>query len=242
MRWIYISPHLDDAVLSCGGLIREQTSSKTIVEIWTVCAGDPPEGELSHFAQQLHEEWGTGSETPARRRLEDIAACQRLGSRYRHLSFLDCIYRQSPDGTWLYPDGESIQATLAPQDDATIKTLQTFLATTLKPDDILVCPLSVGNHVDHQLVRLACEKLKRPILYYADVPYIFDQPEQLLEFSISLLLQTYPFSQHSLESWQEAIQIYTSQFDSLFDTLDSMRDLITSYYGINHGINFWKSI
>ena len=25
MRWIYLSPHLDDAVLSCGGLIFEQS-------------------------------------------------------------------------------------------------------------------------------------------------------------------------------------------------------------------------
>ena len=27
MRWIYLSPHFDDAVLSCGGLIWEQTHS-----------------------------------------------------------------------------------------------------------------------------------------------------------------------------------------------------------------------
>jgi len=40
MRWIYISPHFDDAVLSCGGLIWEQTHKGITVEIWTVCAGD----------------------------------------------------------------------------------------------------------------------------------------------------------------------------------------------------------
>lgn len=241
MRWIYLSPHLDDAVLSCGGLIREQTLSKTIVEIWTVCAGDAPEGELSSFAQQLHKEWETGTETPARRRLEDMAACQRLGSRYRHLSFQDCIYRQGSDGKWLYPDNESIQSALAPQDDAAIKTLQTFLATTLKPDDVIVCPLSVGNHVDHQLVRQACEKLKRPIFYYADVPYIFNYPAQLIDSTGSMRSQTYPFSLQALGSWQEAILIYESQFDSLYLTVDSMRDLITRYYEKEQGITLWKS-
>ncbi|MBA4379671.1 MAG: PIG-L family deacetylase, partial [Anaerolinea sp.] len=58
MRWIYISPHLDDAVLSCGGLIWEQSHAGTQVEIWTVCTGDPPEGPLSPFAEVLHAEWG----------------------------------------------------------------------------------------------------------------------------------------------------------------------------------------
>jgi len=39
MRWIYLSPHFDDAVLSCGGLIFDQTCGGTAVEIWTVFAG-----------------------------------------------------------------------------------------------------------------------------------------------------------------------------------------------------------
>jgi hypothetical protein len=35
MRWIYLSPHLDDAALSAGGLIYEQTQAGIQVEIWT---------------------------------------------------------------------------------------------------------------------------------------------------------------------------------------------------------------
>jgi LmbE family N-acetylglucosaminyl deacetylase len=33
MRWIYLSPHFDDAVLSCGGLIFDQAQAGTPVEI-----------------------------------------------------------------------------------------------------------------------------------------------------------------------------------------------------------------
>ncbi len=62
MRWIYISPHFDDAVLSCGGLIWEQTHSGIPVEIWTIMAGDPPLGaESTPLARQLHDRWQTAS-------------------------------------------------------------------------------------------------------------------------------------------------------------------------------------
>ncbi len=61
MRWIYISPHLDDAALSAGGFIYEQILDDNPVEIWTIVCGFPPPGELTPFAQALHQEWGTGS-------------------------------------------------------------------------------------------------------------------------------------------------------------------------------------
>ena len=47
MRWIYLSPHLDDAVFSAGGLIYEQTQAGTPVEIWTIMCGDPHLTEYS---------------------------------------------------------------------------------------------------------------------------------------------------------------------------------------------------
>ena len=49
--WIYLSPHFDDAVLSCGWLIWQQAQAGQRVEIWTVCAGEIPPGPLTPFAQ-----------------------------------------------------------------------------------------------------------------------------------------------------------------------------------------------
>ena len=39
MRWVYLSPHLDDAVFSAGGLIYEQAQGGLPVEIWTYNLG-----------------------------------------------------------------------------------------------------------------------------------------------------------------------------------------------------------
>ena len=70
MAWIYLSPHFDDAVLSCGGLIWEQVRRGERVEIWTVCAGAIPPGPLSPFAAELHARWGTGMASVEARRAE----------------------------------------------------------------------------------------------------------------------------------------------------------------------------
>lgn len=79
MKTIYLSPHLDDAALSCGGLVWMQAQAGERVEIWTMCAGDPPEGRLSDYAQAHHERWGLGREAVAARREEDARSCNILG-------------------------------------------------------------------------------------------------------------------------------------------------------------------
>ena len=96
MRWIYLSPHLDDAVLSAGGLIHDQAKSGIPVEIWTFMSGYPPEGEFSQFAELQHHMWGFPSAEAAvsTRREEDERAAAIVGASAVHLDFLDCIYRR----------------------------------------------------------------------------------------------------------------------------------------------------
>ena len=89
MKWIYISPHLDDAVFSCGGTIWEQICRGEAVEIWTMCAGDPPPGLLTPFAETLHQRWGTGFDSLAERRTEDYAAAAVLGASIVHFDIPD---------------------------------------------------------------------------------------------------------------------------------------------------------
>ncbi len=49
MRYVYLSPHPDDAALSAAGLIHDLTQTGNAVEIWNLFCGFPPEGELSPF-------------------------------------------------------------------------------------------------------------------------------------------------------------------------------------------------
>src|SRR5512140_2145170 len=97
MRWIYLSPHLDDAVFSAGGLIYDQARAGLPVEIWTFMAGYPdPQAGVSPLAQSIQTLWGFASaeETVRMRREEDQRAAALLGARTLHFDFLDCIYRR----------------------------------------------------------------------------------------------------------------------------------------------------
>ena len=170
MRWIYISPHLDDAVLSAGGFLYEQNQAGNPVEIWTIVCGYPPPGELTLRAQVEHFQWGTGTaeETINLRRAEDIKAASIVGAKSVHFDVPDCIYRRGPDGEPLYLD---IYAQPHEAESSLPDQIAQTIASRLKPDDQLICQLGVGGHVDHVIVRQAVEQLNHPVIYTADIPY-----------------------------------------------------------------------
>ena len=65
-RPIFLSPHADDAGLSCGGLIYQLAQAGERPIVITLFGGDPPDaGPLSDFAQSLHTRWALGADAPA---------------------------------------------------------------------------------------------------------------------------------------------------------------------------------
>ena len=232
MRCIYLSPHLDDAVLSAGGLIYDQTHSGISVEIWTFMCGYAPEEAVSPFAQLLHGMWGFSSaeETTRKRREEDKNAAAIVGASVRHFDFLDCIYRRGPDGEWLYSD---VFLPPRPEDDAIPAQLVETMSPHLQPDDMLICQLSVGSHVDHVLVRQGAELLGRSLRYDIDLPYIFYKPEELSPKSAVMKEFVHPVTERGLNSWKEAILEYKSQLPVLgeaFDTPEKAQRSIHSFW------------
>jgi LmbE family N-acetylglucosaminyl deacetylase len=240
MRWIYLSPHFDDAVLSCGGLIWEQTHSGIAVEIWTVCAGNPPPGPTSEYAAGMHKAWKTGSaqETIDLRRMEDRNAGRRVGALVQHLSIPDGIYRRSDTGTLFYP--ENIFSEPNPRDEKLADTISAEFAERLTQYDTLVCPLSLGGHVDHRITRMAAERLKRPLWYYADIPYLLRYPESLAEMVKGMSNKKFFISAKGLSAWQGSIAAHASQINSLFADEQDMRQQIKEYLQDSGGLPLWE--
>ena len=241
MRHIYFSPHLDDAVLSAGGLIYDQTQAGHSVEIWTFMCGVPDHTELTDFAKHMHELWGTNSaeETIRIRRAEDHKAAAMVGAKAVHFDFLDCIYRRGKNGEFLYPD--AIIGFNPAEADLPAQVAQTMIAW-LKPDDFIIAQLAIGGHVDHIAVRSAVELLKHPISWIADIPYLLNYPADLAPKTVGMKESSQPISETGLKVWQEAIEIYASQFSTLFDSPESMRQKISGYWAERKGIRFWKPI
>ncbi|HPJ57664.1 MAG TPA: PIG-L family deacetylase, partial [Kiritimatiellia bacterium] len=100
---IYLSPHLDDAVLSCGGQLAARVRRGERVLVATLAAGDPVR-PLPPLARALHAEWKLDDSCEARRE-EDRRACGRLGAEVFHVVLPDAMYRRHPaTGEPLYPD------------------------------------------------------------------------------------------------------------------------------------------
>jgi LmbE family N-acetylglucosaminyl deacetylase len=210
MRWIYLSPHLDDAVLSAGGLIYDQVQSGIPVEIWTIMSGYPPETEFSQFAQLQHYMWGFPSAKAAisARREEDRRAASIVGARTVHFDFLDCIYRRGSNGEWLYSD---ISVPPHPEDAALPDQIAEAILGRIQPDDVLVCQLAIGSHVDHVLVRRGTEKTGLHLSYDIDIPYYLSKPEELGPKSAGMKKSVHSVTDAGLKAWHEAVLEYKSQ-------------------------------
>ncbi len=240
MRIIYLSPHLDDAVLSAGGLIHDQAVGGERVEIWTIMSGFPGSDELSAFAKKMHSEWGTstGVQTVRVRRAEDRRAAAVLGAHVRHFGFLDCIYRRDVDGRPLYEEALYTPPHIC---DADLPAqIARAISRRLHVDDLIVCQLGIGGHVDHGLVRNAAELLGRPLLYDADLPYLLSHPDELEPMTASMGSRLEPISAAGRAASLRAIEEYRSQLSTLFDSPESMRERAEVHWAQTGGIRLWS--
>jgi LmbE family N-acetylglucosaminyl deacetylase len=231
MQWIYLSPHFDDVALSCAGLVWEQAQLGEQVEVWTVCGGDPPQAGLSPFARQLHARWETGSQATDQRRQEDINSCAAMHAGYRHFDLPDCIYRQAPaSGEHLYASESAIFGPLDPAEAQRVKQLGSELAAALPPQAEVVCPLTLGGHVDPRLTRAAASLLDRRLWYYADYPYVLKAGEVLAAMEqAGWRRQVWPISEAGLSAWQASVAAHASQISTFWPSQEEMRAALRKY-------------
>lgn len=241
MAWIYLSPHLDDAVFSCGGLIWEQVQAGEKVAIWTICAGDPPTGRLSSYARTLHAHWGLGKDAPRQRRIEDQVACRHLGATPRHFRLPDCIYRRSSlDSAFYYPSESEVFGSLHPSEAGLIADLARILARELPQEASVTVPLTLGGHVDHRLARAAVEVLERPLWYYPDYPYVRASESSRDADLRGLAPEVFSISASGLEAWETAIVAYRSQITSFWEDFAAARASIREYHSQVGGVRLWR--
>lgn len=235
-RALYLSPHLDDAVLSCGGLIRRQATSGTPVLVITVFAGEPQHAELSAYAAQMHSRWGNATHPTTVRREEDRRATDQLGAEYLHLAYADAIYRVSDD-SFLYSSDQELFGPIHPSEATLVPRLaETVVGLRASQDVTVYAPLAVGNHVDHQLVRdalLSLQARSSQIVFYEDYPYV-DKPGALTDALTTLGTQEWKselqlLDEECLKAKIAAIAAYQSQMATLFEGERAMAVRVREY-------------
>ncbi|MFN4294766.1 MAG: PIG-L deacetylase family protein [Thermoflexales bacterium] len=237
---LFVSPHLDDVALSCGGLVYRLASAGQSVVIATVCTADrPADWPLSEAAQHEHRQWQLGDRPYQGRRAEDVRACRLLGATPVHLDLLDAIYRRDARGAPLYTD-DFIGGAVHPCDwQVQLPKVQAALAPLVQAATQVYGPLAIGGHVDHVVVRRAVESLagRSAMRYYEDFPYAdkfaqFDPPRGCAFERIALTAR-------EVDARIRAIACYASQLSAVFGSAAAMPERVRGYVSRAGGERYW---
>lgn len=234
----YISPHLDDAVFSCGGRIWRQTEAGEQVAVITVFGRAPEEGSLlSPYAQELHDRWGHPVEAARQRREEDVEALALVGAEPVHWPYLDCVYRRTSEGGFPYVSEGALWGPIHTSDLRLIQELaQRIAALRPGPCARLYSPLGAGGHVDHRIVRQAAEASGHELVHYEDFPYARDP--QALDAALEggrWTAELVPLSERALQARVDAIACYRSQLSTFWGGRDEMSAAVREYAALAGG-------
>lgn len=158
-RAVIVSPHLDDAVFSCGGLIAQMVNEGPVLV-------------LNLFTRYLSEVRVRGVVLGDERFEEEAEAARFLGYESLNLDELDVSFRRDA-----YQKLGNIFRPPVAEDLDWLPTLRNKVFAVLAgfEFDQIYVPLGVGWHVDHVLTHLVFESWgnRGNVHYYEDAPYCF---------------------------------------------------------------------
>jgi LmbE family N-acetylglucosaminyl deacetylase len=237
---LFLSPHFDDAVLSCGGTIHQLSKAGEVVMVRTVMGQKPKRIPDTPIVRELHQRWGSEDQAVEARIREDEAAIRSLEAIPQRMTvWPDCIYRLSKDGNPLYPSQESLFGDVQP-DDMAGTLIPTIVIPPREDVKVIYAPLGAGHHVDHLIVRdwaLELQRQNPPVefKFYYEYPYSeeSDAVDRALSFfkenGINLELETVHLSETSVEAKIRAIAHYQSQMSSFWTSAAAMRQAVLQH-------------
>lgn len=161
---IYVSPHMDDAVYSCGGQIALARKEGARVLVVTL------------FGNGADDERGKGLfGDVGRRKREELVAMEQLDADYVWLNYPDMLCRRpSPRELLSY-----VIPFMRPSEDELLDRLHASIyaltARLLAPSGRVFFPLGIGFHPDHRRGFEVGRRLQAaphwPVAFYEDVPY-----------------------------------------------------------------------
>ncbi len=237
MPHIFLSPHMDDAVLSCGGLIEQLAQAGETVTVFSVMAGSvPPDVPISPFIEEHFRRWKLWPDPVPGRKAEDTRAVQSLGAHVRFGNFPDLLYRTDGQGSPLCPDLRAMFGTIDPCDPVLAQMEE--ITGWLDPSAAIYAPLGAGQHVDHQLVREAVVRWARAqrgvaVFFYEEYPYSAqgaDAVQAALDrLDGPMVPVIHRLSDAALDAKIQAIACYESQISTFWNDHAEMAESVRQY-------------
>jgi 1,2-diacylglycerol 3-alpha-glucosyltransferase len=156
---VVLSPHIDDAVFSCGGKMASllETGRVLVINVFSGFPTESASGPVSLGAHRVQEE---------------LSASQLLGFSSQFLDETDAFLRRPA-----YKSLRRLFGKPTKEDLDDLPALTQRIAALLRSItyDVLYAPLGVGWHVDHVLCHLAVRalNLNHQVVFYEEAPYCY---------------------------------------------------------------------
>ncbi len=215
-----VSPHLDDAALSCADhALAWRAAGEEVMVINVFDRAGTPSAIAPFVADSIRSAGAADAAAYEAMRVEEDTRClQALDVSARNLGLIDAGFRgaDAPD----YPTIRALlPGRLAARELALVARVLEVLDDAIAPADkvsLIIGPLGIGGHVDHLIARAACERLgSRRLGYYADMPYA-RAPWNWPGAALLQLLRARTSIKRMSDAKRSALAHYRSQMPLLF--------------------------
>lgn len=182
-NFVFVSPHLDDAIFSAGGLIdkiNKRRKKITILNTFTKASKPPYTISIKKFLKSCG--YVSADDLFKARIKEDLVAARMVKAKVINLGFTDALWRQK--GTrWILPELNYVypifrlsiaKGHISKHDNIVIKKLEKKIKQSIsqRKGTVIFAPLAIGNHTDHLIVRNIISKSFKDVIYWEDYPYV----------------------------------------------------------------------
>lgn len=236
---IFVSPHLDDAILSAGGLISylaDKTEVK-VINVFTEASKPPYTLSTKRFLSQCG--YDDANLLFKNRVAEDGGLFNSLSIKPINLGFIDAPFRKYdnpnllrkllakllPEFIHIYPVHRLNIASnkISPADSAMIYEIKNNLneITSGLKDFYVFCSFATDTHIDHVIIRKVCSENFKKVIFWSDYPYFKNNQKFKIDFM---------FNENKIEK-KKLILGYKSQIKMLFPK--NKIELRPEYYQIS---------
>ncbi len=228
-RHVFLSPHPDDVIWSCGGRILELIKNNQAILIITVFDGD-------NYDSGTIDPWRKIA-MPKLRRSENMRVMERYILDHISIGLVDAALR-SQYNKYCYDSPQALFKPLSKDEQPLIDMIKDSLMLILKPNDIVNVPLGLGKHIDHVIVNKAVSLLKKySINWYEEFPYPFRIPQENI---------TPSYCSVDVDAWIEFASGYRSQVLALFGSKQKFTNALRAHAskrgkecGLNYAERLW---
>lgn len=216
---LVLSPHLDDAVLSCADYCLKKKQEKFEIFVVSIFTKFNQSNYLSSDAiSYMHS---SGANKPEQfeknRKKEDQKAMNFLSFSYTYLNFVDAGFRTNGNKPTYKTYKQLFSGQIAKTDLKLITKIKSKIKNFNKNYEEVLIPYGIGNHADHIITRKTAELVfdEKKIKYYLDQPYALKIKNWHLQPMLSIFKNQYTIRLTSNKK-KKTLKLYKSQINILF--------------------------